>query len=158
MAPFAWQSKKGYSFLLHPKLCLHTSVWHWWTQAEFHQQYCYCCHSLLANKQMRREGNWFHQGHTVSKQQSQDLNLDGRVMGSRLQPMATGSAAIQAASEFWNEGNSGWWLFLSKYWWWDVSHDFVFSSHHYLWNCESACSVSLAEILWLTQWDFRLIY
>ena len=35
MAPFAWQSNKSSSFLLHPKLCPCISIWQQWTEAEF---------------------------------------------------------------------------------------------------------------------------
>ena len=38
MAAFAWQRDKSYHVLLHPKLCLCLSIWHWWTEAIFQQQ------------------------------------------------------------------------------------------------------------------------
>ena len=37
MTSFAWQSHKSYLFLLYPKLCLHVSIQHWWTEAGFWQ-------------------------------------------------------------------------------------------------------------------------
>ena len=27
LAPYTWQNNKSYSFLFHPKLCLHVSIW-----------------------------------------------------------------------------------------------------------------------------------
>ena len=38
VAPFAWQSNKIHSFLLHPKLWVCISIQHRWTEAEFWQQ------------------------------------------------------------------------------------------------------------------------
>ena len=37
MASFAWKNDKINLFPLYPKLCLHISIWHQWTEAEFWQ-------------------------------------------------------------------------------------------------------------------------